>query len=188
MTCTAGPVSLFLLLTLNGYHDLLCQDEFAAAAMAGISNKGKTQQDPYVTAGDRAYLIGTQDGAFPDLGGHVPGEMGGLWLHPIKLIDGFWARLTDLDNNQEVELSESAEFINYPYGNRFRYRPVLNGIEVERFQFSPDARPGIIVQYRFANPTTHTRRLRLELAVKTELTPVWLSADSLGSRTRRTPS
>ena len=64
--------------------------DYAAPVMAGISNHGRNPGDPYVTAGDRAYLIGTQDGKFPDLGEHVPGEMGGLWVHPVKVIDGFW--------------------------------------------------------------------------------------------------
>src|SRR4026208_1797654 len=64
---------------------------YADTVMAGISNHGKNATDPYVAAGDRAYLIGTQDGSFPDMGGHVPGEMGGLWVHPFKLIDGFQA-------------------------------------------------------------------------------------------------
>ena len=48
---------------------LLAQQEtYAATAMRGISNNGKNPTDPYVTAGDRAYLIGTQDGNFPDMG------------------------------------------------------------------------------------------------------------------------
>ena len=61
-----------------------------------ISNKGGTRSQPYVTAGDRTYLIGTQDGNFPDLGQHVQGEMAGLWLPPIKLIDAFQARLAEV--------------------------------------------------------------------------------------------
>src|SRR5258706_2626275 len=62
-------------------------NDYAANILAGISNQGRTKQQPYVTAGDRTYLIGTQDGQFPDIGHHVPGEMGGLWLPPIKLSD-----------------------------------------------------------------------------------------------------
>jgi hypothetical protein len=84
---------------------LLSQDEYAKPILAGIRSHGQHQDQPYVTAGDRAYLIGTQDGKFPDLGQHVPGEMGGLWLHPIKLIDGFWARVTDSATHKEVALS-----------------------------------------------------------------------------------
>ena len=83
-------------------------------------------------------MIGTQDGNFPDMGDHVPGEMGGSWVHPIKLIDGFWAAVRDLATDQEIALSEAVEFVNYPYGNRFTYGPVLDSVEIERFQFSPD--------------------------------------------------
>ena len=46
--------------------------------------------DPCVTAGDRACLIGTQDGLFPDMGRTIPGEMGGLWAGDLKLCDGFF--------------------------------------------------------------------------------------------------
>ena len=80
-------------------------NDYAAAIFAGISNQGRTQRQPYVTAGDRTYLIGTQDGNFPDMGQHVPGEMGGLWLPPIKLIDAFQARIAEAETDQEVLLA-----------------------------------------------------------------------------------
>ena len=46
-------------------------------------------------------LIGTQDGNFPDMGSHVPGEMGGVWVPPIKLLDGFRASARDEAAGQE---------------------------------------------------------------------------------------
>src|SRR5687767_113131 len=48
-----------------------------------------------VTAGDRLYAIGDQGGNFPSVGFHVPGEMGGIWQHPVKLLDGFRLTITD---------------------------------------------------------------------------------------------
>ncbi|MFL5449253.1 MAG: amylo-alpha-1,6-glucosidase [Gemmatimonadales bacterium] len=149
--------------------------------MAGISNHGRNQTEPYATAGDRAYLIGTQDGDFPDLGTHTPGEMGGLWVHPIKLIDGFWATVTDMDSGQNAALSGSKEFINYPYGGKFSYGQVLDSIVVDRFQFSPDGHAGVIVQYTFRNTAGRTRRLSIDLSAKTDLLPVWYS-DQIGIR------
>ena len=166
---------LSLCLTLATARPLPCQDDYSATVMAGISNRGRHGTSPYVTAGDRAYLVGTQDGNFPDMGDHVPGEMGGLWLHPIKLIDGFRAAVTDLETDREVTLSESTEFINYPYGNRFRYGAALDSLEVERFQFGPDRQPGLVVQYVFTNATARPRRLGFLLSVKTDLRPVWQS-------------
>ena len=165
---------LLLLALMPGW--LPAQDSVpGASAMAGISNKGKNLTDPYVTAGDRAYLIGTQDGNFPDLGEHFPGEMGGLWVHPIKLIDGFKAAVLDSATRREADLEKSAEFINYPYGNRFKYGKVLDDLEIERFQFSPDGHPGVVVQYRFINTGQTRRNLRLRLTVGTDLLPVWAS-------------
>ncbi len=154
---------------------LIAQGDYSASTMAGLSNHGKTGEQPYVTAGDRAYLIGTQDGNFPDMGEHVPGEMAGLWLHPIKLIDAFRAEITDRATNQKVALSKCADFVTYPYGSRFRYAPTLDGLEIERFQFSPDGQEGMVVQYGIKNTSDRRRDLLLELTVKTDLRPVWYS-------------
>jgi glycogen debranching enzyme len=156
-----------------------CVAQVSADAAASISNHGRTQQQPYVTAGDRTYLIGTQAGNFPDMGQHVPGEMGGLWLPPIKLIDAFEARIGDADTDQEVLLARSAEMVAYPYGNRFDYGRVLNDIDIDRFQFAPDHQPGLIVQYRFKNTSDRARRMRFQWSVKTDLRPGWY-ADRLG--------
>ena len=46
----------------------------------------------YVAAGDRAYIVGVQDGSqVPDvslnpngIGWHIKGQMGGVWAHPIN--------------------------------------------------------------------------------------------------------
>jgi len=173
----ATPCALLVSLSfaLINTPSLRCQVEYAAPIMGGISNHGQNLGQPYVTAGDRAYLIGTQDGNFPDMGEHVPGEMAGLWLHPIKLIDGFWATVTEPATQQQAALSKSAEFITYPYGNRFKYGPVFDSLEIERFQFSPDSQNGLIVQYRFKNRSARWRRLQLLFSVKTDLRPVWYS-------------
>lgn len=61
---------------------------------AGIPGKPEYLNAPYVCAGDRLYIVGHQDGSFPDLGWHIPGEMGGIWQHPIKLMDAYRIRQT----------------------------------------------------------------------------------------------
>ena len=57
----------------------------------------------YVAAGDRAYVVGVQDGSqvpavslHPNgIGWHITGQMGGVWAHPIKLLDHFQFYLND---------------------------------------------------------------------------------------------
>ena len=175
MKCAVGSLLLTLSAALTNPPLLLSQDGYASPILAGISNHGRTGREPYVTAGDRAYLIGTQDGDFPDLGDHVPGEMAGLWVHPVKLLDGFWATIREGGTGRRVRLEASKEFINQPYGNRFRYGPVLDSLDIERFQFSPDGYPAIVVQYIFSNTAARERQLTLELSARTDLLPVWLS-------------
>ena len=49
-------------------------------------------------------------------------------------------------------------------------------MEVERFQFSPDGQPGVIVRYTHQEcQRVAQRELRFEFAVKTDLRPVWFS-------------
>src|SRR5688572_11103970 len=96
------PVLSFLLIALIHAHPLASQSEDVPSAMRGISNHGENRDQPYVTAGDRAYLIGSQNGGFPDMGDHVAGEMAGLWMHPIKLADVFWATVRDVGGGREA--------------------------------------------------------------------------------------
>lgn len=136
----------------------------------------------YVCASERIKLIGTTDGRFPDFGHHLEKEMGGLWLHPIKLLDGFWLRLKDIDA-ANVDLWTIADsFENRPEGNFFFYDNNLGHtpLRLTRSQIAPEmttgnSGAGIIVDYEVFNPSAETRRLELEFLAKTDLRPVWFS-------------
>src|ERR1044071_3130323 len=55
-----------------------------------LSTKDQLKTRRYVAAGDRAYVMGFEDGNFYAQGWHVTGEMGGVWTQPLKLVDGVW--------------------------------------------------------------------------------------------------
>ena len=96
---------------------------------------------PYVTAGNRVYMVGHQDGSFPELGWHIKGEMGGIWNHPIKIMDGFNASL--ILGDQEISLDSSNSFVNYPFGNKHNYEIPNQNLRIERLQFVPDDKEGM---------------------------------------------
>jgi glycogen debranching enzyme len=129
-------------------------------------------QSPYVTAGDRVYMVGHQDGSFPELGWHIKGEMGGIWNHPIKLMDGFEAAL--YEGNHRIALENAGEFINYPMANRHRYLVQGESLEVDRWQFVPDGQQGLVVQYAIRNTGPVDRALRFEFTGYSDLRPTWL--------------
>ena len=137
-----------------------------------ISGKEAYLASPYVTAGNRLYMVGHQDGSFPDIGWHVPGEMGGIWDHPIKLMDGFEAKLTL--GSEKAALQTADTFVNYPFANEHHYNDVMEGISVIRRQFVPDNKEGIIVEFTFENNSRQEKNLDFSFTGHTDLRPVWL--------------
>jgi glycogen debranching enzyme len=127
---------------------------------------------PFVAAGDRVYLVGHQNGQFPDLGWHVTGEMGGLWNHPIKLLDGFTA--TVYEQGRAYCLAAADSFLNYPFANRHVYSQAVPGARIDRFQFVPDGQEALALEYILTNATDSVRTLTVEFAAHSDLRPVWL--------------
>jgi glycogen debranching enzyme len=126
--------------------------------------KSERLTDPYLTPGDRACIIGTQDGAFPDLGWHVPGEMGGVWAHPLKLLDGFWLQV----NGHWPALAD--EYATGPCMTRHEFA-VEPDLRVTRIQFAPDGEPGVIVRYEFESSTPQS--LHVRFLARSDLQLVW---------------
>lgn len=141
-----------------------------------LAGKSAYLGSPYVTAGDRVYMVGHQDGTFPDLGWHVEGEMGGIWNHPIKLMDGFTAAIHS--NGQAFCLDKAERFYNYPFANEHHYTKNELGLRIIRFQFVPDFKQGVVVEYTFENVDNSEKSFRFEFAGHTDLMPVWLGEEA----------
>lgn len=139
-----------------------------------IEGKAQYLGSPFVTAGDRVYLIGHQDGSFPDLGWHVDGEMGGIWDHPVKLMDGFYAGITIQGTNQSFCLDKADKFINYPFANKHYYQWAEENISIERSQFIPDSLEGAVIQFKVTNGNEERRDLSFSFTGMTDLRPTWL--------------
>ncbi len=137
-----------------------------------IQGKSDYLASPYVTAGDRLYIAGHQDGSFPAMGWHVPGEMGGVWDHPIKLMDGFGFAL--VENRDTVCLKGADQFINYPFTNLMRYQDALEGLRVDRIQWIPDGEEAGVIVLKFWNKSHDNRRISLVFKGYSDLRPVWL--------------
>ncbi len=142
------------------------------AGLEGLEGKQEYLSSPFVAAGDRAYVVGHQDGSFPDLGWHVKDEMGGIWAHPIKLLDGYSLNISD-DSGLDWCLTNANTFTNYPVGSVHEFSK--DGLEVKRFQFVPDGLEGVVVEYVISNTSAEARRLNLTFTGMIDLMPVWLS-------------
>jgi glycogen debranching enzyme len=163
------------LLTLNACKEASEGQTEEAKTYQEVALDGKAEylDSPFVTAGDRVYMVGHQDGSFPELGWHISGEMGGVWNHPIKLLDGFGLSLkTERDL---IILDKADKFTNYPWGNSHDYGNVANtDLHITRTQFAPDGKQGMVVWYTLENKSTEDKSFGLNLHVYSDLMPTWL--------------
>jgi glycogen debranching enzyme len=140
--------------------------------LPSISGKEDYINSPFVTAGDRTYMVGHQNGSFPEIGWHIEGEMGGIWNHPIKLMDGFDAKI--ISGKDSIALNRADKFVNYPFANAHHYSLDSHKLAVQRLQFVPDNTEGMVVQFQFKNTGTSSVAFQFELTGHTDLRPTWL--------------
>src|SRR5690348_4882529 len=117
----------------------------AAAAAPELSTKDQLKTRRYVAAGDRAYIMGFQDGGFYAQGWHISGEMGGVWTQPLKLVDGVWFGI-------DGQWLQPATKFTSGWGYTRLNFPNTAGLRVSRTDFAPDGRRGALFGLRLANP------------------------------------
>ncbi|WP_242527932.1 glycogen debranching protein [Allomuricauda sp. CAU 1633] len=137
-----------------------------------INGKTEYLESPFVTAGNRVYMVGHQDGSFPELGWHIKGEMGGIWNHPIKLMDGFDIELKW--NDESYLLNKADTFVNYPFANTHQFVVPSKNISVNRWQFVPDDLEGLLVQVELTNTGSTATTFDLDFTGHSDLRPTWL--------------
>ena len=138
-----------------------------------LSTQETLQGDPQylsskqMTPGSHAYCVGFQDGTFPDIGWHIKGEMGGLWAHPIKLLDGFHAEV--VWGTDTIALDTAQSYATTPIGSIFTYN--IQGKTITRTQFIPDPAKGIVVEFDLSE---FPRGAQLLFYPRADLRPTWL--------------
>lgn len=161
-----------------------------------MDNKILTTRPGCICANERVKMVGAIDGFFPDMGGHIEREMGGLWIPPVKLLDGFWMKMDAepdaerprvarqtmgvVDFEREITGKEewlvADRFEGFPWKNVFYYdmKGLLGGISVVRTDLAPDPACGIIVSYEIYNGKEQEVSLSLSFLARANLRPEWL--------------
>jgi hypothetical protein len=128
----------------------------------------------YVAAGNRAYVVGVQNGSLvPDvnlnpngIGWHITGQMGGAWAHPIKLLHQFQFFLND-------NLLPAAEkFVSGTGYVRLELAPA-DGLEISETQFAPDELPVVLVGVQLRNSSPGVKSFTLAIEAESELIPAY---------------
>src|SRR5262249_15988671 len=126
----------------------------------------------YVAAGDRAYVVGVQDGSqIPavhpiGIGWHITGQMGGVWAHPIKLLNQFQFFL-----NGNL-LPAATKFVSGEGYVRLELPPA-SGLEISETQFAPNGLPVVLVGVQLRNPNPSVASFTLAIQAESELIPAY---------------
>ena len=133
---------------------------------------------PFALSGRRAYLIGHMNGSFPDLGHHLPGEMGGLWVPPVKLADGWWFGLREASGTAEWQwLSDShcQNFTMSPGKAKRTYELEVGTVKVgiEQEIFVAAEKPAFFSTLTLHNPNTQALSLDLAWLVRFDIRGAW---------------
>lgn len=134
---------------------------------------------PFAVTGRRGYLIGLMNGSFPDMGVHLPGEMGGLWTPPVKLADGFWFGLSLAGRSDATWLyGEKCRSFTMQAGSVVRQFAVeLNGHKflAEQEIFMPENEPASIITLTLTNQALNPLDLTLSWLTRFDIQGAWWS-------------
>lgn len=109
------------------------------------------------------------------MGGHVPHEMGGVWSHPIKVLDGFWLGIgTELAT--ALWLPPAGRFETSPVSARHVY-PEVCGFEISREVWVPHDEEAVVIRWELRRKQARDGAATVPVAAlfRTDLRGVWLS-------------
>jgi hypothetical protein len=134
----------------------------AAQAAPELSITERLQDRRYAAAGERARIIGFQDGRFYANGWHIAGEMGGIWSEPIKLVDGVWFGIDDQWVGRATRFTSGWGYVRFDL-------PTTGGLQLQRTDFAPDGRRGALIGLKMTNPSGSARTVTVKVDAHSEL-------------------
>jgi hypothetical protein len=114
-----------------------------ALAADELSTSDRLDARRFVTAGPRAYEVGTEAGRYPASGFHTRGEMGGIFSPPIKLLDGIWFGIDGAFVGNATTFTSGHGYVKMALPGR-------PGLSIERTDFVPGESRGALIGLRFA--------------------------------------
>ena len=110
----------------------------AALAAPELSISERLEDRRYGAAGERARIIGFQDGRFYANGWHIAGEMGGIWSEPIKLVDGVWFGIDDQWVGPATEFTSGWGYVRFDLPTTGGLQPRAHRLRAGRPPRRPD--------------------------------------------------
>ena len=129
----------------------------------------------FALCGTRLYSIETLAGTFPDIGWHQPGEMGGVWAPPVKLLDGYWVGIRRRGESP-IWLTQPLSWQLAADGATLTYLLPALGLRVLRRSWIVPDQPALVVDVMIEpEGDTVAGEIECGVALRTDLHGAWLS-------------
>jgi len=136
------------------------------------------QPAPYFLAGRKLYAVGTTNGALEPIGAeHLVGEMGGVWAHPVKFLDGWYLAVDDEQGRNDLLDCISFEGHLSDVTLRFEHGPLL----LDRTDFVDDEHAALFSLLTITNTASTPWNGTLSFAALVNILPTWFSGWERGN-------
>ncbi len=116
----------------------------------------------------KIYEFLRMDGTFTLTGWHIPGEMGGVWAQPFKVLNGF--SLSFFESGQQWNLANPVAFSHGFVWAKWEYEyPGLRIIREDR----PLDSPGLLITIVIENQDAKTKDISIQWELEVNIRPAW---------------
>jgi glycogen debranching enzyme len=128
-------------------------------------------ETPFLLSGPKLYEYGAMDGTFPPVG-RLDGDQGGVWCHPIKLLNGFEFEVVET-NQRPWRLVGPSEFTHEFASAKFRF--TRGGLRAIRQDFVPEEESTLVSLLTLHNETDQPRNLIVRFSGGVNIRPSYES-------------
>lgn len=133
----------------------------------------------FFLSSNKMYEIGAMSGDFPTIGWHIDGEMGGVWAHPIKVLDGFYFEIED---SEEIRLLTDCSDFSHGFACAdFHFKH--GDLVIDRKDFVVEDEAALFSLMTVRNTGEEAVSATLRFIADIDLRPSWYSTLSHGKDT-----
>lgn len=134
-------------------------------------SKPLKDETEFLIAGPRLYEFGSMDGSFPRVG-RLDGDQGGVWCHPIKLVDTFGFEVLEADRKPWRLLGPSR--FEHSFDSAY-FHFERNELKAARQDFVPEDESALVSLLTLRNTTDRPRELTVRFSAAVNLRPSYES-------------
>lgn len=134
-------------------------------------SKPLKEETEFLIAGPKLYEYGSMDGTFPRVG-RLDGDQGGIWSHPIKLLNTFEFEVLE-DGQKPWRWVGPTRFEHQFATATFEFEHP--GLKATRIDFVPEEESALLSEIVLRNESDHARSLSLQFRGVVNLRPSYES-------------